>query len=113
MTNAALRRLSGAAAVLFVCSASAFPNEASDASYKCKGFIERSLDNPRSTDLSDWRKAVAYREKNGELVVLMSVKVRNADNSLRTFTMECRVIHQGDDWRLVGLRNSPGRLIQR
>jgi len=75
------------------------------ARYACKGFIEKSLHDYRSADLSAWTSATVTQPFGSTAVyeVAMQVRAKNAFNATRLSTMTCGLLRNGDNWTLTGL----------
>lgn len=75
------------------------------ARYACKSFIEKSLHDPSSADLSQWTSAVVTHPSANTTIyeVYMQVRAKNAFNALRLSTMVCRVQRDGDNLKLISL----------
>ncbi len=75
------------------------------ARYACKQFVEQSLDDPGTADLSSWTAGSVEKLKSGVIRVRFRGRARNAFNALRLVTFECQLKYRApDNWTAVGMR---------
>lgn len=72
--------------------------------YACKEFLLKTLHDPASADLGNYRDWPAAKQSNGHIVVRSSGRSKNAFGAIVLGTWRCEVIDDGRNISLVSMK---------